>query len=91
MKSSKTFPEFRKSIQVKARLSINDIDRLDDIIKKYQFKSRYQLLQYLIRCFLKVADPKEDEFVPKDIEEMFEGYETASREDFQNTKRGVSI
>lgn len=81
----------RNTIQVKARVMPEELNRLDGIIKKYQFKSRYQLLQYLIRCFLKVADPKEDEFVPKDIEEMFEGYETASREDFQNTKRGASI
>lgn len=94
MKSSKTFPELnenRRTLQVKARVMPEELNRLDGIIKKYQFKSRYQLLQYLIRCFLKVADPKEDEFVPKDIEEMFEGYETASREDFQNTKRGGAI
>lgn len=91
MKSSKTFPEFRKSIQVKARLSINDIDRLDDIIKKYQFKSRYQVVQYLIKCFLKVADPRPDEIVNKDIEEMFDGYDSVSRDDFQNVKGKYSI
>lgn len=89
MKTDKTFPEFngnRRTLQVKTRLLPEELNRLDGIIKKYQFKSRYQLMQYLVRCFLKVADPKGDEFVPKDIEDMFDGYETASQGDFDGTK-----
>ena len=46
---------------------------------------------YLVDCFLKVADPKDDEVVPKEIEEMFDGFEVLSSEDYQTTKKGVSI
>ena len=74
-------------VQLKARLTPEELDRLDKIIKKYKFKSRYHLLQYILQCFLKVADPE-----PEDVtEEAFDGYETASYEDFQATKRKTSI
>lgn len=79
-------------VQVKTEISAEYGDRLDEIIEKYHFKSRYQLLQYLVKNFIRVADPKPDEeVVPKDIEEMFDGYQTPSKRDFQGIKRGSAI
>ena len=73
------------------KISTEKIHRIDEIVRKYNFKSRYKLLMYLVDCFLKVADPKDDEVVPKEIEEMFDGYSELSRDDYQGTKKGVSI
>lgn len=73
------------------KISTEKIHRIDEIVIKYNFKSRYKLLMYLVDCFLKVADPKDDEVVPKEIEEMFDGYSELSRDDYQTTKKGVSI
>ncbi len=69
----------------------DDLRRLDHIIKAYRFKSRYKLFQYVLQAFMKVADPQPDEVVNKDIEEMFDGYETASKDDFQGTKSKYKI
>lgn len=55
-------------------VSVQDAIRLRSICKKYGFKSIYQLLQYLVHCFLRVADPENDPIekpLSKDIEEMF--------------------
>nr|DAM03160.1 MAG TPA: hypothetical protein [Caudoviricetes sp.] len=55
-------------------VSIQDITRLKSICGEYGFKSIYQLLQYLVYCFLRVADPDNDittEPLPIEIEEMF--------------------
>lgn len=68
-----------------------DLRRLDHIIKKYRFKSRYQIFQYVLQSFVKVADPQPDEVVNRDIEEMFDGYDSFSSEDFQNVKNKYSI
>ena len=73
------------------KISTEKIHRIDEIVIKYNFKSRYKLLMYLVDCFLKVADPIDDEVVPKEIEEMFDGFEVLSSEDYQTTKKGVSI
>lgn len=60
--------------KVDTYISYSDLSRLRNICAKYKFKSIYQLLQYLIHCFLRVADPENDpidEPVPVEIEEMF--------------------
>ena len=78
--------------QIKTEIPKEYMKRLDEIVKKYNFRSRYQLLQYLVKCFIRVADPQPtDEVVPKDIEEMFEGYQTFSKIEFQDIKRGGAI
>ena len=78
--------------QIKTEISKEYMERLDEIVEKYHFKSRYQILQYLVKCFVRVADPKPDEdVVPADIEEMFDGYQTASKREFQDIKRGGAI
>lgn len=78
--------------QIKTEIPKEYMVRLDEIVEKYRFRSRYQLLQYLVKCFIRVADPKpDDEVVPMDIEEMFEGYQTPSKREFQDIKRGSAI
>ena len=78
--------------QIKTEIPKEYMERLDEIVEKYNFRSRYQLLQYLVKCFIRVADPKPDDVVvPMDIEEMFEGYQTPSKREFQDIKRGSAI
>ena len=93
MKNQKTVQQktSKEATLIATFIPKNDIERLDGIIKKYKFKSRYQVVQYLIQCFLKVADPQPEEVVNKDIEEMFDGYDSVSRDDFQNVKNKYSI
>ena len=74
-------------LQIKARLTPEELDRLDNIIKKCKFKSRYHLLQYILQSFLRVADPEVEDVT----EAAFDGYEMASYEDFQGTKKKTSI
>lgn len=82
----------RKTIQVKAEISTAECARLDRIIEKYAFKSRYQVVQYLIKSFLKVADPQiDEESIDEEIGRMFGDFESAGSEDFQNVKRGGAI
>lgn len=81
----------RISKQVTTHLLPEEINKLDEVVEEYKFRSRYQLIQAVIRAFIKVADPETEEVVCKDIEEMFEGYETASLEDYDTVKRGTSI
>ncbi len=81
----------RISVQLKTHILPEERDKLDEVVRDYNFKSRYQLVQTIIRSFLKAVAPEGDEFVCKDIEVMFEGFETASLEDYDTVKRGRSI
>lgn len=63
-----------KRQKIDTYVSLKDVDRLKSICTKYGFDSIYQLLQYLVDCFLRVADPTNDENnepVPHAIEEIF--------------------
>lgn len=63
-----------KPQKVYTYFSQKDIARMKEICKDYGFGSIYHLLQYLGDCFLRVADPTNDdnnEPVPHAIEEMF--------------------
>lgn len=69
-------------IKIFSRVSKNDFERLSAIRKKYGFKSNYQIIQYLVYCFLRVADPDNDaclEPVPPEIEEMFDELSRADK------------
>ena len=78
--------------QIKTEIPKEYMIRLDEIVEKYHFRSRYQLLQYLVKCFIRVADPKPDEeVVPEDIAEMFEEYQTYNKMEFQDIKRGTAL
>ena len=81
----------RISVQLKTHILPEERDKLAEVVRDYNFKSRYQLVQTIVRAFLKAVAPEGDEFVCKDIEEMFEGFETASLEDYDTVKRGRSI
>lgn len=88
MKKKKTEP---RNVRIKTNVNVSEAEKIDTIVKKYRFRSRYQLFQYLVRSFLKVADPEPGEYVSKDIEEMFEGFQEPSKEDFQDIKRGSAV
>lgn len=65
---------------IKSRVTYADFDRLNAIKEKYGFKSVYEILNYLVHCFLRVADPDNDpitEPLPAEIEEMFSGFTDA--------------
>ena len=61
----------RISVQLKTHLLPEERVKLDEVVRDYNFKSRYQLIQAIVRTFLKAVAPEGDEFVCKDIEEMF--------------------
>lgn len=61
-------------VKIFSLISRADYSRLSEIRKKYGFKSNYQIMQYLVYCFLRVADPENDyhtEPIPTEIEDMF--------------------
>jgi hypothetical protein len=65
--------KYRKQ-KIDTYASVEDIARLKLICEKYGINSIYKLLQYLVYCFLRVADPQNDpidEVLPIEIEEMF--------------------
>lgn len=78
-------------IKVFSRVSKPNYNRLTEIRRKYGFKSNYEIIQYLVHCFLRVADPENDtqtEPVPEEIEQMFQGLSEAERHFmFQKPKR----
>lgn len=78
----------KKIVKVQSYISKDDNDALERIVKKYNFKSRYQVIKYLIDCFLRVADPaKPKEPMPQEIEDMFEGYTNAESREYIKPKR----
>ena len=78
----------KKIVKVQSYISKEDNDALERIVKKYNFKSRYQVIKYLIDCFLRVADPeKPNEPMPQEIEDMFEGYTNAESREYIKPKR----
>lgn len=62
----------RISVQIRTHLYPEEINKLDKIVCDYKFRSRYQLIQTIIRSFLRAADPEEDEVVCIDFIEMFD-------------------
>ena len=86
----------KKQIEYKkifARAKVYDLERLDKIRKQYGFKSNYQILQYLLHCFLRVADPENDlidEPVPEEISDMFTNF-TEFEDTFYEKQRPDSI
>lgn len=60
--------------RVVGRVTLHDYQRLEKIRKTYEFRSSYEIMQYLISCFLRVADPDNDQQydpLPKAIVQMF--------------------
>jgi len=46
-----------KTVMIQSKISIDTSRRLDEIVKKFGFSSRYEILQYLVSAFLHYADP----------------------------------
>lgn len=63
-----------KSQKIYTYVSTNDVERLQSICRNYGFDSVYKLQKYLVDCFLRVVDPRNDENtepVPHAIAQMF--------------------
>lgn len=72
--------EERKFISIQSKVSPSTVKRLDAVVERGKFESKYELLQYLITVFLKFADPEnEDEDTEaKELEEfarLFDGWD----------------
>ena len=79
------------SKKVYSRVTPETYRRLNEIRLKYGYSSVYEIIQGLIHCFLRVADPDNDqqtEPVPYDIEQMFiELSESEKHVEFNKPKR----
>lgn len=80
--------------KVVVRISPDAWKRLDEIKEKYGFKSIYEIMQYLVGAFLRVADPEHEEPgdpVPDEIAEMFGGFAQAEKRfEYVKPKRSLS-
>lgn len=81
--------------RIYSNISDRDFQRLSRICDMFGFKSIYQLLQVMLRCFLKYADhsdaePEPEEYsMGKEIEDMFdEMMEPMERQKFYTTYKG---
>lgn len=71
-------------------MTVAQYKTLERIRKRGGFKSLYELVGYLVYCFLRVADANEDlvdEPVPTDISEMFQGYSESETREWIKPKR----
>jgi len=82
------------TMKVYSRVTPETYRRLDDVKGKYGFRSVYEIIQSLVHCFLRVADPEQDvqiEPVPYEIEQMFSDLsESEKHVEFVKPKRGTS-
>lgn len=46
-----------KTVMIQSKISVDTSRRLNEIVKKFGFASRYEILQYLVSAFLHYADP----------------------------------
>lgn len=70
-----------KWISIQSKVSPNTAARLDRIVAQFGFASRYEVMQYILSAFLKIADPEgEPTEQSKELIEfakMFEGFENS--------------
>lgn len=52
-----TYGDDRKVVVIQSKITPADDARLNRVVKKYGFTSRYEVLQYLVSAFLHYADP----------------------------------
>ena len=68
-----------KFISIQSKVSPDTAARIDRIVKRCDFGSRYELMQYLLSAFLKYADKEgeEEEVNPElyEFAKIFEGFE----------------
>ena len=67
--------EERKFVSIQSKVSHSTVKRLDAVVERGKFESKYELLQYLISVFLRFADPEnEDEDAgDDDVADMWAG------------------
>ena len=68
--------------KIPVRIDLEQWQRLDKIRADYHFRSTYEIMQYILGCFLRVADPTpkdDDEVLPDEIKEMFSSLSEAER------------
>lgn len=72
----------RKTVCVVAKVSPEARKRLDKVRERYGFRSSYEIMQYLLSAFLRVADPEGETGTSADAEklaelaELFEGFDS---------------
>ena len=72
--------ELKKCVSIQSKVSPTTAKRLDAVVERGKFESKYELLQYLISVFLKFADPdnEDEDTVVKELEEfakLFDGWD----------------
>ena len=63
--------ELKKCVSIQYKVSPTTAKRLDAVVERGKFESKYELLQYLISVFLRFADP-ENEDEDTEAKELFE-------------------
>lgn len=63
--------EDRKFVSIQTKVSPSVVKRLDSVVERGKFESKYELFQYLISVFLRSADPDNEE-EDTDTQEMVE-------------------
>lgn len=53
--------EERKFVSIQSKVSPLTVKRLDAVVERGKFESKYELLQYLISVFLRFADPENED------------------------------
>ena len=53
--------ELKKCVSIQSKVSPTTAKRLDAVVERGNFESKYELLQYLISVFLKFADPENED------------------------------
>ena len=53
--------ELKKCVSIQSKVSPTTAKRLDAVVERGKFESKYELLQYLISVFLKFADPENED------------------------------
>ena len=76
---SKRYEE-RKFVSIQSKVSPSTVKRLDAVVERGKFESKYELLQYLISVFLKFADPENEneDTEAQELEEfarLFDGWD----------------
>lgn len=81
--------------RIYSNVSARDYEKLNNICRLFGFKSVYQLIQVLLRCFLRYAShendpqPEPEYSMGKEIEDMFEDMmEPIERQKYYTTFRG---
>lgn len=72
--------ELKKCVSIQSKVSPTTAKRLDAVVERGKFESKYELLQYLISVFLKFADPdnEDEDTESKELEEfakLFDGWD----------------